>query len=165
MKELGVPVRSWVPDWLGFCCIFIVILPVTMLNGSYTGSMLEVSNTLGTNSEDITMGYYAASAGMAIAYPIIPKVLAAVSVKFLLLIDLLLQFFLSWICARSQNADILQFCYRLSERFSDVMVYSLCTEDFQCEEYPQRVLFLFLSISVRGRTGFHVGHCAIGISL
>ena len=57
MKELGVPVRSWVPDWLGFCCIFIVILPVTMLNGSYTGSMLEVSNTLGTNSEDITMGY------------------------------------------------------------------------------------------------------------
>ena len=145
MKELGVPVRSWVPDWLGFCCIFIVILPVTMLNGSYTGSMLEVSNTLGTNSEDITMGYYAASAGMAIAYPIIPKVLAAVSVKFLLLIDLLLQFFLSWICARSQNA--------------------LCTEDFQCEEYPQRVLFLFLSISVRGRTGFHVGHCAIGISL
>ena len=148
MKELGVPVRSWVPDWLGFCCIFIVILPVTMLNGSYTGSMLEVSNTLGTNSEDITMGYYAASAGMAIAYPIIPKVLAAVSVKFLLLIDLLLQF-----------------CYRLSERFSDVMVYSLCTEDFQCEEYPQRVLFLFLSISVRGRTGFHVGHCAIGISL
>lgn len=73
MKELGVPVRSWVPDWLGFCCIFIVILPVTMLNGSYTGSMLEVSNTLGTNSEDITMGYYAASAGMAIAYPIIPS--------------------------------------------------------------------------------------------
>ena len=100
MKELGVPVRSWVPDWLGFCCIFIVILPVTMLNGSYTGSMLEVSNTLGTNSEDITMGYYAASAGMAIAYPIIPKVLAAVSVKFLLLIDLLLQIFLSWIRAR-----------------------------------------------------------------
>ena len=56
------------------------------------------------------MGYYAASAGMAIAYPIIPKVLAAVSVKFLLLIDLLLQFFLSWICARSQNADILIAC-------------------------------------------------------
>ena len=72
--------------------------------------VLEVSNTLGTNSEDITMGYYAASAGMAIAYPIIPKVLAAVSVKFLLLTDLVLQFFLSWICARSQNADILIVC-------------------------------------------------------
>ena len=110
MKELEAPVRQWVPDWLGLISIFIVILPVTMLNGSYTGSMLEVSNTLGTNSEDITMGYYAASAGMAIAYPIIPKVLAAFSVKSLLLIDLVLQFFLSWVCARTQNADILIVC-------------------------------------------------------
>ena len=100
MKELEAPVRQWVPDWLGLISIFVVILPVTMLNGSYTGSMLEVSNTLGTNSEDITMGYYAASAGMAIAYPIIPKVLAAFSV----------QFFLSWVCARTQNADILIVC-------------------------------------------------------
>ena len=71
MKELGAPIRQWVPDWLGLICIFIVILPVTMLNGSYTGSMLEVSNTLGTNTEDITMGYYAAAAGMAVSYPII----------------------------------------------------------------------------------------------
>ena len=39
MKELGAPIRQWVPDWLGLICIFIVILPVTMLNGSYTGSM------------------------------------------------------------------------------------------------------------------------------
>lgn len=75
MKELGAPIRQWVPDWLGLICIFIVILPVTMLNGSYTGSMLEVSNTLGTNTEDITMGYYAAAAGMAVSYPIIPKIL------------------------------------------------------------------------------------------
>lgn len=110
MKELGAPIRQWVPDWLGLICIFIVILPVTMLNGSYTGSMLEVSNTLGTNTEDITMGYYAAAAGMAVSYPIIPKILEAFSIKFLLLADLVAQFFLSWICARSQNADILIVC-------------------------------------------------------
>lgn len=73
VRQLGLPVRKWVPDWLGLVTIFSVILPVILLNGSYTGSMLEVSYTLGTNSEDITMGYYAASAGMAIAYPIIPK--------------------------------------------------------------------------------------------
>ncbi len=110
VRELGVPVRQWVPNWLGMVCIFIVILPLTMINGSYTGSTVEVSSTLGTNSEDITMGYYAASAGMAIAYPIIPKVLSSVSVKFLLLTDLILQFFLSWICARSHSADILIVC-------------------------------------------------------
>ena len=108
MKELEAPVRQWVPDWLGLISIFIVILPVTMLNGSYTGSMLEVSNTLGTNSEDITMGYYAASAGMAIAYPIIPKVLAAFSVKSLLLIDLVLQFFFEVIIAPDYDVDALE---------------------------------------------------------
>ena len=110
MAELEVPVRKWVPEWLGMASIFLIILPVTMLNGSYTGSMLEVSNTLGTNTEDITMGYYAASAGMAIAYPIIPKILGAFSTKSLLLTDMIFQFFLSWICARSQNADILIVC-------------------------------------------------------
>jgi hypothetical protein len=132
MKELEAPVRQWVPDWLGLISIFVVILPVTMLNGSYTGSMLEVSNTLGTNSEDITMGYYAASAGMAIAYPIIPKVLAAFSVKSLLLIDLILQFFLSWVCAR--YFDCLQFCRRLLKRISYAVVYPLRPKDFQPEE-------------------------------
>lgn len=68
------------------------------------------TNTLGTNTEDITMGYYAAAAGMAVSYPIIPKILEAFSIKFLLLADLVAQFFLSWICARSQNADILIVC-------------------------------------------------------
>ena len=107
---LELPVRRWVPDRLAVAGLFSVLLPVTMLNGSYTGRMLEVSNTLGSNAEDITMGYYAASAGMAIAYPIVPKVLGAVSSKVLLLADLTLQFLLSWFCARSQSADTLIVC-------------------------------------------------------
>lgn len=110
MKALEVPVRKWVPDWLGMAGIFLIILPVTMLNGSYTGSMLEVSSTLGTNTEDITMGYYAASAGMAIAYPVIPKILGAFSAKSLLMADILLQLFLSLICANSRQADTLIVC-------------------------------------------------------
>ena len=109
-EKLELPLRRWVPDWLGVVGIFAVMLPVAMLNGSYTGSMLEVSNTLGTNTEDITMGYYAASAGMAIAYPVVPKILGAFSSKALLLTDLMLQLLLSWICARSQSADTLIPC-------------------------------------------------------
>lgn len=64
------------------------------------GSMLEVSSTLGILSEDITMGYYAAAAGMAVAYPIIPKIRAIATPKTMLLTDLILQIFLSYICAR-----------------------------------------------------------------
>lgn len=109
-ETLEIPLRRWVPDWVAVVALFVVIIPITMLNGSYTGSMLEVSNTLGTDTEDITMGYYAASAGMAVAYPIIPRVLRALSSKVLLLGDLLLQLVLSWICARSRNADVLIAC-------------------------------------------------------
>ena len=91
MVTLNLPTRPWVPQWLGVVTMFVIILPITMLNGAYTGSMVEVSNTLGILSEDITMGYYAASAGMAVAYPIVPKILAVVTPKTLLLIDLFLQ--------------------------------------------------------------------------
>ena len=33
---LELPVRRWVPDWLGVVSLFAVMLPITMLNGSYT---------------------------------------------------------------------------------------------------------------------------------
>lgn len=101
-QQLDIPVRQWVPDWLAIGLVFFIIFPVTMLNGAYTGSMVEVSSTLGAYTEGITIGYYAASAGMAIAYPIVPKVLNSFSSKSLLLVDLTLQFLLSWICARRQ---------------------------------------------------------------
>lgn len=110
MAKLEIPIRPWVPEWLGMVSLFAILIPVTMLNGFYTGSTLEVSSTLGTNTEDITMGFYAASAGMAIAYPIVPKVLDAFSSKSFLLLDMLLQIFLSWICAHSQQPETLIVC-------------------------------------------------------
>lgn len=76
MVKLNLPTRPWVPQWLGIVTMFIVIFPITLLNGAYTGSMIEVSNTLGVMSEDITMAYYSASVGMAVAYPIVPKIRA-----------------------------------------------------------------------------------------
>lgn len=106
-QQLDMPVRRWVPDWVATALLFVIIMPVSMLNGTYTGSMLEVSNTLGAYTEDITVGFYAAAAGMAIAYPIVPKVLNAISSKSLLLVDLTLQFLLSLLCARSTNTDFL----------------------------------------------------------
>ena len=100
-QQLDIPVRRWVPDWLAIVSVFIIMLPITMINGTYTGSMVEVSNTLGMYTEEIMLGYYAAAAGMAVAYPIVPKILNAFSSKSLLLVDLTLQFLLSWVCARS----------------------------------------------------------------
>lgn len=110
MLKLNLPTRPWVPQWLGIVTMFVVLLPIIMLNGAYTGSMVEVSNTLGILSEDITMGYYAASVGMAVAYPIVPKVLAVVTPKTLLLSDLFLQILISLWCAHAGNMDIIIVC-------------------------------------------------------
>lgn len=110
MVKLTLPTRPWVPQWLGILTMFIVMLPIIMLNGAYTGSMVEVSNTLGILSEDITMAYYATSVGMAVAYPIVPKIRAVVTPKTLLLVDVTLQIFLSLICAHANNIDIITIC-------------------------------------------------------
>ena len=104
-QHLDIPLRRGLPDWVGVAVVFLVMLPLTMLNGTYTGSMVEVSNTLGIYTEDITIGFYAAAAGMAVAYPIVPKILGAFSSKSLLLVDLTLQVLLSWTCAHAASTD------------------------------------------------------------
>lgn len=44
---LSVPIRPWVPRWLGIVTAFVVMLPIILINGAYTGTITEVSGTLG----------------------------------------------------------------------------------------------------------------------
>ena len=44
---LSVPIRPWVPRWLGILTAFVIMLPVILINGAYTGSAVEISSTLG----------------------------------------------------------------------------------------------------------------------
>ena len=104
--KLNLPMRRGFPQWAGILTAFIIILPVSMMNGAYTGSALEISNTLGAMSEDVMMAYYCASAGMAIAYPIVPKVLDNVAPRTLLLVDLFLQVVLSLMCAQTEHISV-----------------------------------------------------------
>ena len=106
-KRLDLPLREGFPGWLGVVTAFLVGIPVMMINGTYTGSIQEVSGTLGALSEDITMGYYSASAGMAIVYPIINKVMTRVTQKTMLLTSLSLQTVISWMCAKTHSTDLL----------------------------------------------------------
>ena len=106
-QRLDLPLRHGLPSWVGVVTMFLVAIPVMMINGTYTGSIQEVSGTLGVLSEDITMGYYAASAGMALVYPILNIVMGRVTQKTMLLIDLSLQALVSWMCARTRSIDLL----------------------------------------------------------
>lgn len=110
LQALNVPVRPWVPRWLGFVTAMVIMLPVVLINGAYTGDITEVSGTLGVLSEDIRMAYYATSVGMAISYPFIPKVRTVLTTKTALLIVLLMQAILSFICAQIDQIDIVIIC-------------------------------------------------------
>lgn len=110
MATANIPLRPWVPRWLGLTVAFVILLSVMLLNGTYTGSSINISGALGMLSEDISMAYYAAAAGMAIAYPIVPLVRPIITTKTILLGDLLLQVALAWICARTQNVIVLTVC-------------------------------------------------------
>lgn len=109
-QQKRLPFRKWVPRWLGIVAAFTVMIPILLINGSYTGSSIDISGALGVLSEDINMAYYAASAGMAVAYPLLPKIRPIVTTKTILLTDLILQVVFSLICARTIHIEIITIC-------------------------------------------------------
>lgn len=110
LQALNIPIRQWVPSWLGFVTALVIMLPIVLINGAYTGDITEVSGTLGVLNEDIRMGYYATSVGMAVSYPLIPKIRGALNTKTIFLSDLLLQAILSLVCAQVTQIDIIIVC-------------------------------------------------------
>lgn len=107
MTQKKVPFRKWVPLWLRAVVGFAILLPIMLINGAYTGSSVDISSALGVLSEDISMGYYAASAGMAVAYPIIPKIRPIVTTKTTLLCGLMIQVVLSLLCAVGESMNLI----------------------------------------------------------
>lgn len=102
--------RPWVPTWLVFLTCMIVLVPILLINGAYTGSSVDVSSSLGVLSEDISMAYFAASAGMAMAYPVAPIIKPVATTKTIILIVLFCQLILSTICATTSYIEVIIFC-------------------------------------------------------
>lgn len=109
MAQNKVPFRKWVPGWLRALVGFSILVPIIMLNGAYTGSSVDISGALGVLSEDISMAYYAASAGMAAGYPLIPKIRPIATTKTILLCDLIIQILLSFLCAKTESMGVIIF--------------------------------------------------------
>lgn len=107
MGKMNLPLRPWVPKWVGVLTVLLIIVPIGMINGANIGSMLEVSDALGVLGEDIAMGFYATSAGMTVAYPLVKTVVNAVTPKTLLLADLIIQVFLCLFCSWVHNIDLI----------------------------------------------------------
>lgn len=104
------PFRSWVPQWLTATVAIIILIPALLINGAYIGSNIDISSFLGVLSEDINMAYYSASAGMAVAYLIIPKIRLLVTTKTIILGVMLFQVVLSLICAETAYIEVIILC-------------------------------------------------------
>lgn len=102
--------RDWVPEWLKIVVAFILLIPVLLINGAYTGSNVDIVGTLGVLSEDINMAFYASAVGMAVAHLLMPYVKPIVTAKTILLISLFTQVILSLICAETEYIEIITFC-------------------------------------------------------
>lgn len=87
-QPVSSPFRPWVPRWLQLTVAFLCMVPIMMVNGGYTGSILNISGSLGVLAEDIYMSYYTTTAGMAIAYAFIPLVRPKAPTKFILITSL-----------------------------------------------------------------------------
>lgn len=102
--------RKWIPLPLRYLCIFILTITTLFLNGTYTGSSVDITGSMGVMREDISMAYYAASAGMAAAYPMVVNLRSILSTKTILLFDLILQSVLSYVCVNARQIETITVC-------------------------------------------------------
>lgn len=109
-QQKNLPFRKWVPYNVGIASAFVILFPIMLINGAYTGISINISNSLGVLSEDISMAYYAASAGMAAAYPVVPKLRAIITTKTILLMDLIVQAVFCLVCARTASMEVIIVC-------------------------------------------------------
>lgn len=102
--------RSWVPQWLIAVVAFLVLIPMMLINGAYTGSSVDISSYLGVTSEDINIAFFASAAGMAMAYPLIPIIKPVATTKTIILVVLFIQLILSFVCAVTSYIEVIIIC-------------------------------------------------------
>jgi len=145
------PFREWVPVWLKAVVAILILVPIMLVNGAYTGSNIDISSFLGVLQEDINMAYYAASAGMAIGYLVTPKVRPVATVKTILLIALSGQVILSVICAETNYIEIITVCSFLIgylKTFSLVEVFAILMPIFSPSNTRNEFYAKYLPISL-----------------
>ena len=68
--NVQLPKRKWTPQWLAITTMMLLIFTVAFANGTYMGSTIVLTGTLGTTTEDIMMSFYAGTLGIVAANPL-----------------------------------------------------------------------------------------------
>ena len=87
--------------------MFLVFIPSSMMTGTYIATVVQVSDALGTLSEDISMGVYATGVGLVVSCPLIPKLNVGITPKTLFLVPLIVEVILNVVCATIASIEAL----------------------------------------------------------
>ena len=143
IDKVELPTRPWVPKWLGVVTMFVVLLSVILLNGTYIGSSLDLSGELGTQTEDVMMAFYASTVGMIVGNPMTHKVRKVTTSKTIFLFNLAMQAVFCMICAHTGSMLIITICsfimgimkVALTTEFIMIMMWFFSPEKVRSEWY------------------------------
>ena len=106
--------HAWVPAPVQTLLLFILIIPVLLNSGTYTGIAADMVGGLGTMSEYITMANYMVTIGMISVYPFLMPVKGVLKTKHILLITIGISILLNYICATTSHPEVIVIsCYVL----------------------------------------------------
>ena len=164
--NVQLPKRKWTPQWLAITTMMLLIFTVAFANGTYMGSTIVLTGTLGTTTEDIMMSFYAGTLGIVAANPLQQKIRLALTPKTLIISDLILQVFLSIVCGHSESILIITICSffsRNAENHSHNTVHSPHERFFQSRQCAQRVSELVFPDNFRYGAVIHVVYGMVGL--
>ena len=99
--------HDWVPKPVGLLVLFILTLTVMSTNGLFMPNATDMVGGLGTMSEYLTMGNFAATIGMAAVYPFLFQVKGAFTTRQILIFTLGLISLLTVFCAVTTSPELL----------------------------------------------------------
>lgn len=83
--------KDWVPKALGLFSLFLVLVPLLVINGVYVSNIADIVGAFGIQSENIQYANYASFAGMVIAFPIVLRIKGIMKSRNILLMSLFVQ--------------------------------------------------------------------------
>ncbi|GAB4044318.1 hypothetical protein [Spirosoma litoris] len=102
--------QAWVPEPVQTLLLFILVIPVLLNSGTYTGIAADMVGGLGTMSEYITMANYMVTIGMISMYPFLLPIKGVLKTKHILLITIGVSALLNYICATTAHPEVIVIC-------------------------------------------------------
>src|SRR4051794_18638847 len=142
--------KSWLPEWVIRCVIFVVLLPSMLLFGLSTANVTAASGHYGIEPADVQFSmiiFYAAVAGFV---SLEKRFFNFVATKEYFFICTAIQITASYICYRTHNLSVL-FIFRFIQGMANCGINSICLT----------LIFSRLSTERSREMGYSVFYCLL----